>query len=97
MDIPTAPLISEEKIDEKQEEIATVTIPKKEYDELRKKAERIELLNKKINQLLVENESLAVEAALWKYRLTRVFQCSTIQEAVEELQSVLNQQRNPNQ
>lgn len=66
---------------------ATVTIPKAEYEALKKAAIEIQRLIQRRNQLILENERLAAELAVWKARLMRVLRCATIQEAIEELQS----------
>lgn len=69
----------------------TVTIPKAEYETLRNAAAENQRLTERRNQLLLENERLAVELGLWKSRLERVLRCATIQEAIEELRAVLGQ------
>jgi len=68
----------------------TVTIPKTEYEALKKTADESHRLAQKRNQLLAENDALASEVAVWKQRLSRVLRCATIQEAIEELRAVLN-------
>ena len=65
----------------------TVEIPKEEYEALKKFASDNMRLIQKRNQLIMENEALAAELAVWKARLMRVLRCATIQEAIEELQS----------
>ena len=72
----------------------TATIPKAEYDRLLKeneslKGENYRLTNRR-NRLVIENERLAAEVGMWKSRLERVLQCSSLQEAIEEIQAVLN-------
>ena len=44
----------------------TVTIPKAEYETLRKAAAENQRLIQRRNQLLAENEALAAEVAVWK-------------------------------
>lgn len=68
----------------------TVTIPKTEYEALKKTASDNMRLIQKRNQLIMENEALAAEVGMWKSRLERVLQCSSLQEAIEEIQAVLN-------
>ena len=68
----------------------TVEIPKEEYEALKKFASDNMRLIQKRNQLIMENEALAAELAVWKARLMRVLRCATIQEAIEELRAVLN-------
>lgn len=67
----------------------TITIPKAEYEALKKAAAENQRLIQRRNQLLAENDALAAELALWKQRLLRVLRCQTIQEAIEELRAVL--------
>jgi len=72
----------------------TVTVHKAEYDRLLKeneslKGENYRLTNRR-NRLVIENERLAAEVGMWKSRLERVLQCSSLQEAIEEIQAVLN-------
>ena len=71
----------------------TVTAEKVDYEELLKENEamkqEIRRLQQKRNQLLAENDALASEVAVWKQRLSRVLRCQSIQEAIEELQAVL--------
>lgn len=74
----------------------TVTIPKTEYEALKKTASDNMRLIQKRNQLIMENEALAAELAVWKARLMRVLRCATIQEAIEELQLNQNAERKEN-
>ena len=74
----------------------TVTIPKAEYEALKKAAAENQRLLQRRNQLLAENEALAAEVAVWKQRLARVLRCQTIQEAIEELQSYSGNVESPN-
>lgn len=71
----------------------TITVPKAEYERLRQENEALKgennRLSRRRSQLVLENERLAAELGMWKSRLERVFQCSTIQEAIEELRAVL--------
>ena len=72
----------------------TITIPKAEYEALKKAAAENQRLIQRRNQLLAENERLYAELSVWRSRLERVLQCATIQEAIEELRAVLSQGAN---
>jgi len=63
---------------------------------LKKTADESHRLAQKRNQLILENEALAAELAVWKARLMRVLRCATIQEAIEELQLNQNAERKEN-
>ncbi len=64
----------------------TITIPKAEYERLLRENEALRgesnRLAQRRTQLVLENERLAAEVAVWKQRLARVLRCQTIQEAI---------------